>query len=63
MDEDDLCALAAQAMEEAGLAGLCREGQRELARERLMAALPVDRRHRIEFLLARAEEKGQAAPP
>jgi hypothetical protein len=63
MDENDLCAIAAQAMEEAGLVGLCREGQLELARERLMAVLPVDRRHRVAALLARAEQEVQAAPP
>lgn len=63
MDEERLRAIARDAMEEAGLAGLCREGRIELARDRLAAVLPANQRHRIAALIAAAEEDDQAAPP
>ena len=63
MDEEYLHAIALHALEEAGMAGLCREGQQELARERLAAVLPAHERHRIDGLIVRAQDAGQAAPP
>jgi hypothetical protein len=63
MDEDRLRIIAACAMEEAGLAGLCREGRVELARDRLAAVLPAHERHRIAALIASLENDDQAAPP
>ena len=58
--DDDLMALARAALEEAGLAGLCRDGRVELALDRLVAAAPDLPRAR---LVAKVEEAAQAAPP
>ncbi len=63
MDEERLRAVAAAALEEAGLAGLCREGRLELARDRLAAVLPESEWHRIAALIASVEDDAQAAPP
>ena len=63
MDENALRALAAETLEEAGLAGLCREGRLDLACDRLRAAAPDLAPRRIRMLVDEAEAGGQAAPP
>lgn len=63
MNEERLRAVAAAALEEAGLVGLCREGRLELAHDRLAAIMPQGERHRIAALIASVEDDAQAAPP